>query len=162
MNTLLVIIALIMGLVGLLGVFVPIVPGTILSFVGLICVFCTTESTISIGTLILWGVVSLVVILLDYILPGYFSKLFGGTKAGITGATVGTIVGIFFGVPGIIQGPLFGAIAGEMIVSKVPLERAFKVGMGSMLSFFVGTGIKLVAAVYMLYYIVKVFIAVVI
>jgi uncharacterized protein YqgC (DUF456 family) len=162
MNTLLVVIALIMGLVGLLGVFVPIVPGTILSFVGLICVFCTTESTISIGTLILWGVVSLVVILLDYILPGYFSKLFGGTKAGITGATVGTIVGIFFGVPGIILGPFFGAIAGEMIGSKAPIEKAFKVGMGSMLSFFVGTGIKLVAAVYMLYYIVKVFIAVVI
>lgn len=162
MDIALVIIALIMGLVGLLGVFVPVLPGTVVSYIGLLCASFTADSTITIGQLILWGIVSLTVILLDYLLPGYFSKLFGGTKAGITGATIGTFLGIFFGIPGIIFGPFIGAVLGEISGSKTTLEQAVKVGFGSTLSFFVGTGIKFIAAIYMLYYIVKVFIAVMI
>ena len=162
MDTTLGVIAIICGIIGLLGAVLPVLPGTVISYIGMLCVSFSSYSELSTLTLATWGIVAVVVIVMDYVLPGYFSKKFGGTKAGITGATVGTIVGIFFGVPGIILGPFFGAIAGEMIGSKAPIEKAFKVGMGSMLSFFVGTGIKLVAAVYMLYYIVKVFIAVVI
>lgn len=161
MDITLAIVALILGLVGLIGVIVPVLPGTILSFIGFVCVFFTTGSTITLTQLIVWGAISVVAIILDYVLPGYFSKLFGGTKAGITGATVGTLVGICFGIPGIIFGPFIGAIIGEVVGSKTPLEKAFKVGCGSLLSFLAGTGIKLVAGVYMFYYIVKVFIAVV-
>lgn len=161
MDITLAIVALILGLVGLIGVIVPVLPGTILSFIGLICVFFTTGSTITMSQLLIWGTVSVVAIILDYILPGYFSKLFGGTKAGITGATIGTFVGLCFGIPGIIFGPFVGAIIGEVVGSKTPLEKAFKVGFGSLLSFLAGTGIKLVAGVYMFYHIVKVFIAVV-
>ena len=161
MDITLAIVALILGLVGLIGVIVPVLPGTILSFAGLVCVFLTTGSTITVSQLLIWGTVSVVAIILDYIIPGYFSKLFGGTKAGITGATIGTFVGLCFGVVGIIFGPFVGAIIGEVMGSKTPLEKAFKVGCGSLLSFLAGTGIKLIAGVYMLYHIVKVFIAVV-
>lgn len=161
MDLTLVIVALIMGLVGLLGVILPVLPGTILSYAGFLCVYFTTGSSITATQLIVWGVVSVIAIVLDYVLPGYFSKVFGGTKAGITGATVGTFVGLIFGVPGIILGPFVGAVLGELIGSKVELSKAIKVGLGSMLSFFVGTGIKLIAGIYMLYYIVKEFIMVV-
>jgi uncharacterized protein YqgC (DUF456 family) len=155
MDVALIIIALVVGIVGLLGVVVPVLPGTIFSYIGLVCVYIISDGYVSVNQLILWGVVAVVAILLDYILPGYFSKLFGGSKAGITGATVGTFLGIFFGVPGIVFGPFVGAVAGEMLGAKIPFEKALKVGFGSMLSFVVGTGVKLVAAVYMLYYIVK-------
>lgn len=162
MDIALIIIALVMSIVGLLGVIIPVLPGTIFSYVGLMCAFFVTDSIITVNQLIILGIISAVAIILDYLLPGYFSKLFGGTKAGIMGATIGTFVGIFFGFVGIIFAPFIGAIMGEMLVSKIPFEQALKVGFGSLLSFFVGTGIKLLAALYMLYYIVKVFIFVVI
>lgn len=162
MDIVLVVIALIMGVIGLLGVIVPVLPGTILSFAGLLCAYFIDGSTISETQLVIWGVVSVIAIVLDYVLPGYFSKLFGGTKAGITGATVGTFVGLIFGVPGIILGPFFGAVLGEMLGSKVEFMQALKVGLGSMLSFLVGTGIKLIAGIYMLYYIIKVLVVVII
>ncbi|MBQ5898978.1 MAG: DUF456 domain-containing protein, partial [Alistipes sp.] len=115
MDVALIIIALVVGIVGLLGVVVPVLPGTIFSYIGLVCVYIISDGYVSVNQLILWGVVAVAAILLDYILPGYFSKLFGGSKAGITGATVGTFLGIFFGVPGIVFGPFVGAVAGEML-----------------------------------------------
>jgi uncharacterized protein YqgC (DUF456 family) len=102
----------------------------------------------------MWGVISAIIIILDYILPAYFSKLFGGSKAGIWGATIGVVVGMFtMGPLGIILGPFVGAVAGEMLHQKQTLDKAIVVGAGSLLSFFVGTGIKLIAGGFMMYYI---------
>ena len=158
----LLIIALAAGVIGLLGVIVPVLPGTLLSFGGLVCAYFVTGSTITTTQLIVCGIVSVVVVLLDYLLPGYFTKVFGGTKSGITGATIGTFVGLIFGIPGIILGPFFGAVIGEMVGGKADIDRALSVGLGSLLSFLVGSGIKLIAGLYMIYHIIKVFIGVVV
>ena len=115
MDLMLLIIGVILGVVGLLGAVIPVLPGTILSYIGFMCVYFVDGSSISTLQLVLCGIVSIAVIVLDYILPGYISKLFGGTKYGITGATIGTIVGMFFGFVGIIIGPFVGAFIGEMI-----------------------------------------------
>ena len=148
--------AIICGVVGIIGAIAPIIPGTILSFAGLVLAYCTKHSSISEGTLWIWGIISIIVIALDYILPGYFSKVFGGTKAGITGATIGVLIGAFvMGPIGIIMGPFVGAVVGEMIKERRALDKALVVGFGSLLSFFVGTGIKLIAAGWMMYYIWK-------
>ena len=157
----LIIIALVASIVGLVGVVVPVLPGTLLSFVGLLCAYFVTGSTITMTQLVVCGIMSLIVILLDYLLPGYFTKAFGGTKAGITGATIGTFVGLLFGLPGIILGPFFGAVIGEMVSSNQDIDKALTIGLGSLLSFLVGSGIKLIVGLYMLYHIVKVFIGVV-
>ena len=153
------IVALVAGVVGLLGVVVPVLPGTLLSFGGLVCAYFVTGSTITTTQLVVCGIVSVIVILLDYLLPGYFTKVFGGTKSGITGATIGTFVGFLFGIPGIIFGPFFGAVIGEMVGGKTDIDRALSVGLGSLLSFLIGSGIKLIAGLYMIYHIIKVFIA---
>ncbi|MBQ2032854.1 MAG: DUF456 domain-containing protein, partial [Alistipes sp.] len=71
----------------------------------------------------------------------------------ITGATIGVFVGLFMGPIGIIAGPFLGAIAGEMLKNNQPLDKALVVGFGSLLSFFVGSGIKLIAGGFMMYYI---------
>ncbi|MBO7282581.1 MAG: DUF456 domain-containing protein [Alistipes sp.] len=155
----LLIVALVAGVVGLLGVVVPVLPGTLLSFGGLVCAYFVTGSTITTTQLVVCGIVSVIVILLDYLLPGYFTKVFGGTKSGITGATIGTFVGFLFGIPGIIFGPFFGAVIGEMVGGKTDIDRALSVGLGSLLSFLIGSGIKLIAGLYMIYHIIKVFIA---
>ena len=142
------------GIVGILGAVLPILPGTIISFVGMFCAYFTSDSEITSGQMWLWGIISAIIILLDYILPGYFSKVFGGTKAGITGATIGVIVGLFMGPIGIIAGPFIGAVVGEMMSQqKQPLDKALVVGFGSLLSFFVGSGMKLIAGGFMMYYI---------
>ena len=96
MDTFLAITAILCGIVGILGAVLPILPGTIISFVGMFCAYFTSDSEISAGQMWLWGIISAIIILLDYILPGYFSKLMGGTRAGITGATVGVFVGLTY------------------------------------------------------------------
>ena len=155
----LLIIGVILGVVGLLGAVIPVLPGTILSYIGFMYVYFVDGSSISTLQLVLCGIVSIAVIVLDYILPGYFSKLFGGTKYGITGATIGTIVGMFFGFVGIIIGPFVGAFIGEMIGRQIESKQALKVGIGAMLAFIAGTGIKLIAGAYMFIFVIKDFIA---
>ena len=151
MDTFLAICAVLCGILGLLGAILPILPGTVLSFVGILCAYFTTTSALSEGQLWLWGVISAIIIILDYILPAYFSKL---SKAGIWGATIGVVIGMFtMGPLGIILGPFIGAVAGEMLNQKQPLDKAIVVGAGSLLSFFVGTGLKLIAGGFMMYYI---------
>lgn len=155
MDIILSIIAILAGIIGLLGVIIPVLPGTVLSFGGMMSLYFASCSTITINQLIIWGIISVVVMLMDYILPGYMSKQFGGTKAGVTGATIGTFVGMFFSIVGIIIGPFIGAVVGEIIGSKRPLNEALKVGFGSLLSFIVGSGLKLIVGAMLMYYIVK-------
>jgi uncharacterized protein YqgC (DUF456 family) len=155
MDTLFAILAVLCGFIGLLGAVIPVLPGTIFSFLGLMMLYFTEWTQISGTQLIIWAVVSVVVIGLDYILPGYFSKLFGGTKYGIWGATIGTFIGLFYGFWSIILGPFIGAVIGELIGDKIKFWQAVKVGFGSMLAFFATTGIKLIIGLYLFYYIVK-------
>lgn len=155
MNTLLIVAAIACGIIGLLGAIIPVLPGTLLSLAGLILAYFTDGSEITINMLIIWSIISVFVVILDYILPGYFSKRFGGTKSGVTGATVGVILGMFFGPVGIIFGPFIGAVAGELLGNNLSFDKAIVVGFGSLLSFFVGTGFKLIVGGLLLFYIIK-------
>lgn len=161
MDTGLLIIAFLVGVIGLLGVIVPVLPGTLFSYIGFLCAYFVAGSTITMTQIVVCGVLSLAVILLDYILPGYFTKLFGGTKSGITGATIGTLVGFLFGLPGILLGPFFGAVIGEMVGGNAALDKAVAIGFGSLLSFLVGSGVKLIVGLYMVYHILKLIIGMV-
>ena len=97
-----------------------------------------------------------VVTALDYILPAYFSKMFGGSRAGIIGATVGVFAGmILLGPLGIVLGPFVGAVAGELLHDRENADKALKVGFGSLVSFFVGSGMKIAVSAFMMYYIWK-------
>lgn len=155
MNTLLIVAAIACGIIGLLGAIIPVLPGTLLSLAGLILAYFTDGSEITVNMLIIWSIISVIVVILDYILPGYFSKRFGGTKSGVTGATVGVILGMFFGPVGIIFGPFIGAVAGELLGNNLSFDKAIVVGFGSLLSFFVGTGFKLIVGGLLLFYIIK-------
>ena len=93
---------------------------------------------------------TLIVTVLDFVLPSYMTKKFGGTKAGEVGAAVGSLGGCllsFVMTPLVIIAGLFvGAMAGELISDRSNTDRAIKSGIGSFLSFFVGSGIKLIIA----------------
>ncbi len=148
MDILLSILAFILTIVGIIGCIVPLIPGTALSFAGLLCAYFCSYSTISPTAMWVWLAASVVVSLIDYFLPAYMTRIFGGSRAGAVGATVGVFAGLFVFPPfGMILGPLVGAIVGELMHNRDDAARAVKVGIGAFLSFIVGTGIKLVASI---------------
>ncbi len=153
MDIFLSIVAILCGIIGIIGSVIPVIPGPMLAFFGMLCCSWADFSTLSSGMLWTWGIIAVVVGILDYFLPGYFSKVLGGTRAGVIGATIGVFVGLFMGPIGIIAGPFAGAVVGELINNRDNTEKAIKVGLGSLLSFIAGSGVKIIVSAFMLYYI---------
>ena len=139
MDLFLSILAFLCCLAGIVGCVVPVLPGPVLSFAGLFCAYACSYSTLTPASMWLWAGLTAAVTAVDYFLPGYMAKLFGGTRAGMIGATVGLIAGL---------------LAGELLRDRTEGRRALIVGVGSFLSFLVGTGIKLVASIGMLTFVV--------
>lgn len=149
-DILLSVIAIVLGIVGSIGCIVPVLPGGLLTYAGYLCLYFCSYTDISIFWPILFGVLTVVAATLDFLLPSYMTKKFGGTKSGEVGATVGSLGGCllsFFMTPLIIIVGLFtGAVVGELLNDKNDKRRAFKSGIGSFLSFFVGSGIRLIVS----------------
>ncbi|MFO7864573.1 MAG: DUF456 domain-containing protein [Salinivirgaceae bacterium] len=139
-------------LVGLIGCILPIIPGPPISFIGILVLEATEKVDFSSNFLLTMFVLAAVVTALDYIIPVWGTKRFGGTRAGVIGSTLGLILGLVFFPPlGIIIGPFVGAVIGEM-VQKDDLSKALRSGIGSFIGFLLGTGLKLVVSSIMIYY----------
>jgi uncharacterized protein len=98
--------------------------------------------------------VALAVTILDYIVPIWGTRKFGGSKYGVRGATVGLVIGLFLGPAGIIFGPFAGAFVGELIF-KDDVKYALKAGIGSLLGFLMGVGFKLAASFVITFYFIR-------
>jgi len=145
-------LGIILILVGLVGCIVPVLPGPPISFLGLLFLQFSRFGDFSATFLLVMAFVALAVTVLDYVVPVWGTKKTGGSKAGIWGATLGMLAGIIFFPPvGIILGPLVGAIIGEA-VRGASLKQSFRAGMGSLLGFMLGTGLKLIASMIMTVY----------
>jgi len=119
---------------GILGGVLPVLPGPPLSYIGLLFLHFT------------WIIVAVVVTLIDYFIPIWGTKRFGGSKRGIWGSIIGLVIGLFFFPPfGIIIGPFVGAVVGELTAGK-DSGAALKSGFGSFLGFLLGTLMKLIAS----------------
>jgi uncharacterized protein YqgC (DUF456 family) len=154
----LLIFGILLMILGIIGCLVPVLPGPPFSFVGLILLHLTRFGHFTSTTLIILGILAVVVTILDYIVPVWGTKKFGGSKYGTRGATIGLIIGIFLGPMGIVLGPFIGAFVGEMIF-KDDMGYAFKAGFGSLIGFLTGIGLKLAASLVMTFYFVKEWIA---
>lgn len=142
------IVALVLSVVGVVGCVVPILPGVPICYIGiLLCQW--VEPIFTTQQLVLWGVAAVGVTLLDNFLPAVMTSKFGGSKAATRGSLIGIVVGLFAGPIGIILGPFFGALIGELTHDGSNSARAFKVAFGSFAAFICGTGIKLVVAVFL-------------
>jgi hypothetical protein len=163
-DILLLVFGIIAVILGIIGCLVPVLPGPPLSFVGLLLLFFSrfnhihnipaSQNQITITTLIIFASVAVVVSVLDYLVPVWGTKKFGGSKYGTRGATVGLVIGLFLGPVGIIVGPLIGAFVGEMIF-RDDVSYALKAGFGSLVGFLTGIGLKLAASLIMTFYFVK-------
>ena len=145
-------------IIGIIGCLVPVLPGPPLSFLGLILLHLSRFGDFSATTLIALAAITIVVSILDYIVPIWGTKKFGGSKYGTRGATVGLLIGLFLGPVGIVVGPLLGAIVGELIF-KDDMAYALRAGFGSLFGFLTGIGLKLAASFVMTFYFVKEWIA---
>ncbi len=145
MDTFLIVLGTLLLIGGLLGSVLPVLPGPPLSFLGLLSLRFLTEPAISDSSLLVWGVIAVFITVLDYYLPMWTTGRMGGSQMAVRGAAIGLIMGLFLGPVGVILGPLFGAITGELITGK-PLESALRAGWGAFLGFAGGTVAKLVYA----------------
>jgi len=150
MDILLIILGFVCVAVGILGCFLPIIPGPPISYFALLLVHWTERAQLENNTLLLWAAVTIGVTALDYVVPMWGTKKFGGTKRGVWGSTIGLVVGLFFAPLGIIIGPFIGAFLGEMSASP-DTKKALKSAFGSFLGFLIGTLFKLIASGWMGY-----------
>ena len=150
----LLILGILLMIVGIIGCLVPVLPGPPFSFLGLILLHISRFGHFSTPILITMGVITVVVTIMDYIVPVWGTRQLGGSKYGTRGATVGLIIGLFLGPLGIILGPLIGAFVGEMLF-KDDINYALKAGFGSLLGFLTGIGLKLAASFIMTFYFFK-------
>lgn len=141
-------------LLGIIGCLVPVLPGPPLSYAGLLLLHVSRFAEFSKSVLLILAIVAIVVTILDYIVPIWGTRRFGGSKYGVRGATVGLIIGLFLGPAGIILGPFIGAFVGELIF-KDDVKYALKAGFGSLLGFLAGVGLKLAASFVITFYFIK-------
>jgi uncharacterized protein len=154
MDVLWIIIGAILMLIGLIGCVLPFLPGPPLCFIALWLQQLRDEKPFSSNFLWLWAGITIVVLILEYIIPAYGTKRYGGSKFGMWGCIIGMIAGFWLGPLGIIIGPFAGALLGEM-VNNADSENALRAAFGSFVGFLFGTLIKLIACGIMSYYLIK-------
>ena len=149
MDITLLVIGFILMFVGILGSFLPVLPGPLLSWVGLLVLSLTKVIPNDWWFLGITLAIALVVFTLDYIIPAVGTKKFGGTKAGMFGTMLGLLVALFFpilGPFGIVIWPFIGALVGELM-NKADKKTATRAAFGSFIGFLTGTFLKFVVTI---------------
>lgn len=150
--------ALIAGLIGLVGSVVPGLPGPPVSWIGMLLAYLAKGTNadgdpMTARLLALWCAIMVVVTVVDYVIPSYFTKATGGSRWASRGTIAGLIVGLMVPPVGIIVGGLAGAFLFEFVFADKGVWSSFKATIGAFLGFLTGTGVKLLASGVMMYYI---------
>lgn len=155
LDIILTILGALLMIIGILGCILPVLPGIPLSYIGILLLHFTSKVEFSTQFLIIWGIIVIIVQLLDYYVPIWGTKKFGGGKKGAWGSAIGIVAGIFILPPwGIIIFPFVGAVIGELFDNK-ELNIALKAGFGAFIGFLAGTVMKLVVAIVLAFYFFK-------
>ena len=135
-------------IVGLLGSFLPVLPGPSISWVGLALLYFTKAVPANYWILGIALLITVVISILDYVIPAKGTKKFGGSSYGIWGTNIGLVIGIFAPIPfGFLIGPFVGALVGELIYDYKDHNRALKAAAGSFVGFLASSFMKFVICV---------------
>lgn len=154
MDTALIIIATLLMLAGFAGCIAPVIPGPPISYVGILLLHFTEDYNMNANNenfLLIYFLVTAAVTILDYVIPIWGTKKFGGSKKGVWGATFGLIIGLFFVPIGLIVGPFLGAYIGE-IIANTESKKALRTAFGAFIGFLTGTMMKLAVSGILLYH----------
>jgi len=150
MNVVLWAVAVILVVAGIVGIVLPALPGTILIFAGLL-VGAWADDFTRVGPLmlVLIAIIGIATYGVDFVATALGAKHLGASKRAMAGAALGTVLGLFLGLPGIIAGPFLGAIAGELTVHR-DWKRVGKAGLAAWIGFVIGTAVKVALAFVMI------------
>lgn len=136
MDLLLVLLGFTCMIIGVFGSFMPVLPGLSSCWVGLLLLYLTQAVENNYWVLGITLIITIVITVLDYIIPAKGTKRFGGSSYGIWGTNIGLIIGILAPIPfGVIIGPFAGAFIGEILYDSKDHKRALKAATGSLLGF---------------------------
>ena len=160
METFIAIAAIVLGIIGIVGSIAPGLPGPPLSWLGMLIIYIWGSGSNAAGEpmsttfLLIWLGVVIIISILDYLVPAYFTKLTGGSKYGSWGAIAGLFIGMIYPPVGMIFGSLLGAFVAEFLFAGKDAGASLKSAFGAFMGFLAGTGIKLICSGVMLFYII--------
>ncbi len=150
MDTLLYLLAALLVIIGIAGSILPALPGLPVVFCGLLLAAWVGDfETVGWMTLTLLGVLTLLAMAVDLVASLLGTRRVGASGLAVLGAAIGTVVGLFFGLPGLLLGPFAGALVGELLAGR-GMQQAARAGIGAWIGFVVGTLAKLGLAFTML------------
>lgn len=157
MDVFLLIIGFLMVLLGIVGSFLPVLPGPLTGWLGLLIIHFTSVITMNYMFLGITFGIAMIIWILDYIIPAMGTKRFGGSKYGIYGTTIGLLVGLISPIPfGILIGAFLGAFIGELLFDSKDTNRAIKASFGSFIGLLASATIKFsIAFVYVILFLIK-------
>jgi uncharacterized protein YqgC (DUF456 family) len=143
-------VAVLLVTVGVVGIVLPALPGTLLIFAGLL-VAAWADDFMRVGAamLVVIAVIGVATYGVDFVATALGAKHLGASKRAMAGAALGTVLGLFLGLPGIIIGPFLGAIGGELTVHR-DWKRVGRAGVAAWIGFAVGTAVKVALAFLMI------------
>lgn len=143
-------LAILMLLIGFAGSVLPLLPGTTLMLVAVLLQKWLLPNTLS-GTVVIWvAIFWLLSLLADFACTLIGTRLFGGSKWGMAGASGGALVGMFFSLPALLLGTILGAILAEKWGARRATGASFKSGAGAAVGFVLGTVARLGCAIVIL------------
>ena len=143
-------LAVALVVIGLVGIVVPALPGTVLIFIGLaLGAWAEGFARVSIATIVLLGVLAALSYGIDFFAAALGVKRLGASRQAMTGAALGTLFGMVLGLPGLIVGPFAGALLGELLVNS-NWRRAGRMGLAAWIGFVIGMIAKVAVAFLMI------------
>lgn len=156
MEYILLLLSFILIISGLIGSLLPVLPGPSLSWLGLLVLYFTKGIEMNYWILGIALILTILITILDFVIPAQGTKRFGGSKYGVWGTNIGLIIGILFPIPfGFILGPFVGAFIGELIYKRDDSKRALKAATGSFIGFLASTFMKFVVCMAFLVFYIK-------
>ena len=158
MDIFLLLVGLVFVILGIIGSFLPVLPGPLTSWIGLFFLYMTKIIPLDSTFLGITLAIAVLIWVFDYFIPAIGTKRFGGTRYGVYGTTIGLIIGLLSPIPfGMLLGAFFGAFFGELLYDSKDTNRALKASFGAFVGFLASATIKFsIAAVYLILFLIKV------
>ncbi len=144
------VLAVVLVVVGIAGTLFPALPGTLMVFCGLLlAAWIEAFEEVGLLTIAILGLLTVLSYVVEFVASALGAKRVGASPRAFWGAALGSLVGIFFGLPGLILGPFVGAVIGEYS-ARADVRGATRAGYGAWIGMMVGTVMKLTLAFLML------------
>jgi uncharacterized protein YqgC (DUF456 family) len=141
-TTLIQLISIVLLILGILGTFIPVLPGLLLSLCGLLIYKFGTDATLDMVYIWIFVFLTAVSVVLNYVIPARTNRKYGGTRWGSVGSVIGTLAGMFLiPVPfGFLIGMFLGVFVGELLHDASDKKKAWNSTKGAFIGFLYGTG----------------------